>query len=181
MAIEKTLFAECVAGAGIDQVTTPAADTGTGITACLLALRNNLGDKFTSIKTGSKNIDTKTIREAYIGFVHPNDTANLQAMTGWTGIEKYAGQEELPGEVGSYETSRWIESTLATEGTLVILAEEGLGEVGVASKGKIQTIVNGLGSAGSADPLSQRQSVGAKFQMAAKVLQSKWVAIAAVV
>jgi len=181
MAIEKTLFAEAISGAGIDQVTTPAADTGAGITSCLLALRNNLGSKFTSIKTGSRNTDTKTIREAYIGFVHPNDVANLEAMTGWVGVEKYAGQEELKGEVGSFKTSRWIESTLATEGTLVILAEEGLGEVSVSGKGKIQTIVNGLGSAGSADPLSQRQSVGAKFAMGAKVLQAKWVGKAAIV
>ncbi len=181
MAIEKTLFAEAIAGAGIDQVTTPAVDTQTGIEACLLTLRNNLGAKFTSILDGSKNTDTKTIREAYIGFVHPNDVGNLEAMTGWVGVEKYASQDEMKGEVGAFKTSRWIETTLATEGTLVILAEEGLGEVSVRGKKKIQTIVNGLGSAGSSDPLSQRQSVGAKFAFAAKVLQAKWVAKAAVV
>ncbi len=181
MAIEKTLFAEAIAGAGIDQHTVPAASTEAGLDACLLALRNNLGDKFTSMLAGSKNTDTRTIREAYVGFCHPDDVQNLQAMTGWTGIEKYASQDEMPSEVGSYSTSRWIETTNATSGTLIILAEEALGEVSVRGKGKIQTIVNGLGSAGSADPLSQRQSVGAKFQMAAKVLQSKWVAKAAVV
>ncbi len=181
MAIEKTLFAEAIAGAGIDQHTTPAGSTEAGLDVALLALRNNLGKKFTSMLTGSKNIDTKTIREAYIGLCHPDDVAKLEAIAGWVGVEKYASQDAMPLEIGSYKTSRWIETTLATKGTLVILAEEGLAEIGVASKGKIQTIVNGLGSAGSADPLSQRQSVGAKFQMAAKVLRPEWVAKAALV
>jgi len=178
-AIEKTLFAEAIAGAGIDVVTTPAASTEAGLETVFLTLRKNLGSKFKSMLTGSKNTDTKTIREAYICLVHPDDTANLEAIAGWVGVEKYASQDAMEMEIGSYKTGRFIETTNATAGTIVVLAEEGLGQVGLAGKGKMQTIVKGLGQ--GQDPLNQRQSVGIKFQLGAKVLQSKWVGKTAIV
>jgi N4-gp56 family major capsid protein len=62
-AIESLLFAETEANAGIDFVTTPEATTELGLDKAETQLRVNLGKKFKSMITGSKNTDTKTIRE----------------------------------------------------------------------------------------------------------------------
>lgn len=180
-AIEKAIFAEMIAGAGIDQVATPPASTEAGLDTVIVTLRKNLGRTFKSYIFGSKNTDTKTIKEAYIGFVHPDDSANLEAINGFVGCEKYGYDGLLPNELGSYKKIRFCESTNVTPGAVIVIAEESVGEVSVRGNGKMQTIVNGLGSEGSADPLSQRQSVGTKYQHAVKVLRPEWVAKSAVV
>ncbi len=185
-AIEKLLFAEGYAGAGIDLVTTPPSTTMEGLQQAETALRVNLGKKFKEMITGSRNTDTKTIREAYIGFIHPNDIPSLEAISGgdspYTSAEKYGYSEGLmPNEVGSYRGIRFIETVNATEGQLLILADEALGEISVRGKNRIQTIIKGFGAGGVEDALNQRQSVGAKFQIAAKALRPNWIAKVAVV
>ncbi len=185
-AIEKTLFAEAVAGAGIDIVTVPPADTWAGLRTAETTLRTNLGKKFKKMITGSKNTDTKTIREAYIGFCHPTDTVNLEyngaEVTEFTTVDNYGYSDGImDNEVGSYRGIRFIETVNAPVGVLIVMAEESLGEVSVRGKGRIQTIVKGFASGGTEDALNQRQSVAAKYQLAAKVLRPTWIAKIAVV
>lgn len=176
-ATEKLLFAEAIANAGIDFVTVAPASTEAGLDGAETQLRKNLGMKFKSMITGSTSASTSPIREAYVAFVHPDDVLKVEAMPNYVSVEKYGYSDGLiPNEIGSRRGVRFVETTNATAGTIVILAEEGLGEVSVRGVGKMQTIVNGLGSAGSSDPLSQRQSVGVKFAFSPKVLRPEWVA-----
>ncbi len=181
-AIESLLFAEAEANAGVDFLTTPETDTETGLDKAETQLRVNLGVKFKSMITGSTNTDTKTVREAYVAFINPADILKIEAMTGYLSVNQYGYSDGLmENEIGSRRGLRFVESNNATSGQVTILAEEALGEVSVRGKGRIQTIVNALGSAGSSDPLDQRQTVGAKFQIAPKMLRPEWAAKCAVV
>jgi N4-gp56 family major capsid protein len=181
-AIESLLFAEAEANAGIDFLTTPEADTETGLDKAETQLRINLAKKFKSMITGSTNTDTKTIRECYVAFINPADILAIEALTGFVSVDKYGYSDGLiMNEIGSRRGLRFVETNNAAQGQITILGEEALGEVSVRGKGKIQTLVKGLGSAGSADPLNQRQSVGCKFAIAPKMLRPEWAAKVAIV
>ncbi len=181
-AIESLLFAELEANAGIDFLTTPEASTEVGLDKAETQLRVNLGEKFKSMVTGSTKTDTKTIRDCYVAFINPADILAIEGITGFVSVEKYGYSDGLiMNEVGSYRGLRFVETNNATSGQVSILAEEALGEVSVRGIGKMKTIVNGLGSSGSADPLDQRQTVGVKFALAPKLLRPEWAAKCAIV
>ena len=181
-AIETLLFAEAEANAGVDFLTTPEADTETGLDKAETQLRINLAMKFKSMITGSTKVDTKTVREAYVAFINPADIMKIEGMTGYLSVNQYGYSDGLmENEIGSRRGLRFVESNNATAGQVTILAEEALGEVSVRGKGRIQTIVKGLGSGGTTDALDQRQTVGAKFQIAPKMLRPEWAAKCAVV
>lgn len=181
-AMENLLFAEAIANAGIDGVTVSPATTEAGLDAVETQLRKNLGAKFKAMITGSTNYGTSPIREGYVAFVHPDDVLAVEALSGYVSVEKYGYSDGLiPNEIGSRRGIRFVETVNATAGVILVLADEALGEVSVRGVGKMQTIVNGLGSSGSADPLSQRQTVGVKFAFAPKVLRPEWVAKTAIV
>ena len=58
----------------------------------------------------------------------------------------------------------------------LILGQEAFGVVDVAGKGGVEIIIKQKGSEGSADPLDQRSSIGAKVTaFTAKVLNSNWI------
>lgn len=58
----------------------------------------------------------------------------------------------------------------------MIFGQEAFGVVDVAGKGGVEVFIEQLGSSGSADPLHQRSSVGAKVTAyTAKVLNSNWI------
>jgi N4-gp56 family major capsid protein len=181
-AIESLLFAELEANAGIDFDTTPEASTEIGLDKLETQLRVNLGKKFKSMIVGSKNTDTKTIRECYVAFINPADILSIEALSGFVSVDKYGYSDGLiTNEIGSRRGLRFVETNNAPAGKVLVLAEEALGEVSVRGNGKMKTIVKGLGSAGSSDPLDQRQSVGCKFAVAPKVLRPIWCGKAAIV
>ena len=181
-AIETLLFAEAEANAGIDFLTTPETDTQTGLDKAETQLRVNLAKKFKKMVTGSTNYATTTVRESYVAFINPADILKVEAMTDFQSVDKYGYTDGLlPNEVGSRRGMRFVETNNAKAGQITILGEGALGEVGIRGKKKIKSIVNGLGSAGSADPLDQRQSVGAKFAISPKMLRPEFAAICAIV
>jgi len=158
-------------------------DIATTVRAAETSLRKALGKKVKKMITGSTNYSTTTVREAYVGFVSVDGANLLDAMPGFLPVDKYGYTDGLlPNEVGSYKGVRYMESTLVPQkaGTnpveqAIIMAEESLAEVGIRGKGKIQTIIKELGSAGTADALNTKGSVGSKFIMAAVTLRPDWI------
>ena len=124
---------------------------------------------------------------------------DLRNSTDWLDAHKYAQPNEIyNGEIGKLHGVRFIESTnakvwgkgaytgasgapadgeAATKSGIANLAVYGCfffgkdawGEVDPAGAG-LEMIVKAKGSAGTADPLDQRSSVGYKFSQAAEVL-----------
>lgn len=120
----------------------------------------------------------------YVGFIHPDAAYDLTGdKTGWLDPQLYAGSTKIfEGEIGKLWNVRFIETTMApvwpgagadgadVYGTIII-GKGAYGVVDVAGKSKPETIIKPLGSAGAADPLNQRATVGWKAFMTAVRLQ----------
>ncbi|MEB3286173.1 MAG: N4-gp56 family major capsid protein [Vampirovibrionales bacterium] len=123
----------------------------------------------------------------YIGFIHPRQWYDLLGDTAVQNVFTYSDPEKLYtmkapilGQVA------WVVTTkapvFAEEGALeadvygaIICGQNAFGVVDVAGTGRFQTIAKPLGSAGSADPLDQRASVGWKSFQLPKILNNNFM------
>ena len=116
-----------------------------------------------------------TIGGKYVAIIHPYVAYDLMRDPEWIDAHKYAKPENLyEGEIGEVAGVRFVQTSEAkiysggVFGTLVF----GEGAYGVTeiTGGGLQTIVKQKGSAGTADPLDQRSSVGWKAIKTAELL-----------
>ena len=116
-----------------------------------------------------------TINGKYVAIIHPYVAYDLMRDPEWIDAHKYATPENLyTGEIGEIAGVRFVQTTEAkiytggVFGTLIF----GDGAYGVTeiTGGGLQTIVKQKGSAGTADPLDQRSSVGWKAIKTAELL-----------
>ena len=121
-----------------------------------------------------------TINGKYVGIIHPYVAYDLMRDPEWIDMHKYAKPENLyEGEIGEIAGVRFVQTTEAkiydggVFGTLIL----GEGAYGVTeiSGGGLQTIVKQKGSAGTADPLDQRSSVGWKAIKTAELLIPNYI------
>ena len=116
-----------------------------------------------------------TINGKYVAIIHPYVAYDLMRDPEWIDAHKYTNSTALfEGEIGEIAGVRFVQTTEAkiysggVFGTLVL----GDGSYGVTeiTGGGLQTIVKQKGSAGTADPLDQRSSVGWKAIETAELL-----------
>lgn len=123
-----------------------------------------------------------TINGDYVAIIHPYVAYDLMRDPDWRDPHKYQDTTNLyEGEIGKIAGVRFVQTTeakiwrgdgcpagLAVFATLFI----GDGAYGVTEVegGGLQTIVKQKGSAGTADPLDQRSSVGWKAMKTAEIL-----------
>ena len=127
-----------------------------------------------------KKTHTPTINGDYIAIIHPSCSFDLRESAGWLDCHKYAQPEEIyNGEIGKLHGVRFIESTLAPvekKGASGVAVYHtfvfGMNAYGIIdpSAESLEVIVKQRGSAGTADPLDQRSTVGWKASHAAKIL-----------
>lgn len=129
--------------------------------------------------TQLKRMNAKTINGSYVAIIHPDVSHDLKGTKGWIDVHQYADPQAIfKGEIGMYDNVRFVESTeakiwkdetcpsdgadghLAVFSTLVVAANA-YGTTKVEGGG-LRTIIKQLGSAGTADPLDQRSTVGWK-------------------
>lgn len=128
-----------------------------------------------------------TINGDYVAIIHPYVAYDLMRDPEWIDSHKYATPENLyAGEIGKIagvrfvqttEAKVWNDSTCPANGSGVyhpVFATLFLGDgaygVTEITGGGLQTIVKQKGSAGTADPLDQRSSVGWKAIKTAELL-----------
>lgn len=130
-----------------------------------------------------------TIDGDYIGIIHPYTAYDLMRDPDWRDPHKYADTTNLyEGEIGkiggvrfvqSTEAKIWRDSTCpaqsgATPAYYAVFASLFFGDGAYGTTevegGGLQTIVKQKGSAGTADPLDQRSSVGWKALKTAEIL-----------
>ena len=113
-----------------------------------------------------------TISGKYVAIIHPYAAYDLMRDPEWIDAHKYAQPDNLyEGEIGEIAGVRFVQTTEAkiydggVFGTLIF----GDGAYGVTdiAGGGMETIVKQKGSAGTADPLDQRSSVGYTLAIAA--------------
>ena len=116
-----------------------------------------------------------TIGGKYVAIIHPYVAYDLMRDKEWIDAHKYTNATNLyEGEIGEIAGVRFVQTTEAKVyeggvfGTLVF----GEGAYGVTeiTGGGLQTIVKQKGSAGTADPLDQRSSIGWKAIKTAELL-----------
>lgn len=143
----------------------------------------------------SDKVGTGSVRKAFIALVHPDVEFDLEQMTGYRAVSDYGSQEGvLEDEIGAYKNIRFISSTnckifagggaLGTAGfknnganfdvyATLIMADNFYGVCPLSGQA-MSTYVKALGSAGSADPLEQRSTVGWKATTTTKILNDAW-------
>lgn len=125
----------------------------------------------------------------YICILHPYVAYDIMSDPRWEEMHKYCKPEnQFEGEIGRIAGVRFIETSeaavytgsenhcpngLAVYGCL-FLADGAYGVTEVTGGG-LQTIIKQLGSAGTADPLNQRSSVGWKALQTAEILMEPYL------
>lgn len=186
--VEATKILGRQAGLTLDTVTRNVLQSGTNVTYC----PKSSGDAVTS-RTGLdatcqltvkvvqqvvaklKGQNAPTINGKYVGIIHPYVAYSLMRDPEWIDAHKYAQPDNLfTGEIGEIAGVRFVETTEAKVyqggvfGTLIMGANAyGVTEI---TGGGLQTIIKQKGSAGTADPLDQRSSIGWKAIKTAELL-----------
>lgn len=173
---------------GTNVIYAPKAD-GTAVTSrsaltidCVLT-----PDIVAQAATQLKAANAPTIDGDYVCIIHPYVAYDLMTSEGWLDAHKYTTAENIyEGEIGKLYNVRFVESTEAkiwkdstTPTDLAVFGCIFLGEgaygVTEVSGGGLQTIVKQKGSAGTADPLDQRSSVGWKAITTAELLVPDYI------
>ena len=201
--IEATKLLGKQAGSTLDTVVRNVLQSGTNVTYCpkivsgaetAVNSRANLDataqltvDVVQQVVAKLRAQNAPTINGKYIGIVHPYVAYDLMRDPEWIDAHKYAQPENLyTGEIGEIAGVRFVQTTeakiytgsgcpsgLAVFGSLFL----GDGAYGVTevTGGGLQTIVKQKGSAGTADPLDQRSSVGWKAIKTAEILVQNYI------
>lgn len=124
-----------------------------------------------------------TIDGSYVAIIHPFASFDLMNDPEWIDVHKYADPQAIfNGEIGKIGNVRFVESTEAkiwkdstcpdTDTAVfstVVTGANAYATTEVEGNG-LQTIIKQLGSAGTADPLNQRATVGWKGYKVAEIL-----------
>lgn len=160
------------AGATLDTVTREVLNGGTNVIyAGGVASRSALADNLTvqDIKKAARALKTQNaekIGDSFVAIIHPDVSFDLTNDPKWEAVKTYDPEDWYEGEIGRIAGVRFVETTEAKifEGgvySTLVLAENAYGVTDVEGGG-LQHIVKQLGSAGTADPLNQRATVGWK-------------------
>ena len=122
-----------------------------------------------------KKVNALKIDGSYVAIIHPFVAYDLQNDPEWIDAHKYASPENIfEGELGKLGGVRFVESSEAKvyENGVFGCLFMGANAYGVTEieGGGLQTIIKQKGSAGTADPLDQRSSIGWKATKTAEIL-----------
>ena len=186
--LEATKLLGRQAGLTLDTIVRNVMQSGTNVTYCPkadgTAVTSRAGldntcqltvDVIKQVVAKLRAQNAPTINGKYVAIIHPYAAYDLMSDERWIEAHKYAKPENLyEGEIGEVAGVRFVQTSEAkiysggVFGTLIF----GDGAYGVTeiSGGGLQTIVKQKGSAGTADPLDQRSSVGWKAIKTAELL-----------
>ena len=128
-----------------------------------------------------------TIDGDYVAIIHPYAAYDLMRDPEWMDAHKYTTSENIyEGELGKIAGVRFVESSeakiysgdgcpsgLGVFGT-IFLGDNAYGDTEITGGG-LETVVKPKGSAGTADPLNQRSSVGWKSTKTAEILIQEYL------
>ena len=124
------------------------------------------------------------ISGSYVAIIHPYAAYDLMSDPAWEEMHKYTTSDNMyEGEIGRIAGVRFVESSEAlivknaTNPAVfctLVLGENAYGITEVTGGG-LKTIIKQLGSAGTADPLDQRSTVGWKAMQTAEILQQNYM------
>ena len=169
---------------GANGVQTPVTDRSGLDKTCTLTV-----DVVKKVAAMLKAANAPKIDGDYVCILHPYVAYDIMSDPRWEEMHKYTTPENMyQGEIGRIAGVRFVETSeaavykgtenscptgLAVFGCLFL----GNGAYGVTevTGGGLQTIIKQLGSAGTADPLDQRSTVGWKALQTAEILMEPYM------
>lgn len=149
-------------------------------------LKANKARYVTSFVDPSTGYNTLPLPPCFVGICHVYTTKTIRAFTGFTKVELYANPaDRMEGEIGKYSNTRFIETVngkvFAGAGTggidvyaTLIMAKWAYATSRISGHA-VENIVKPVGSAGTADPLNQRETSGWKATFVAKILNDDFM------
>ena len=186
--LEATKLLGRQAGATLDTIVRNVMQSGTNVTYCPkadgTAVTSRAGldatcqltvDVVNQVVAKLRAQNAPTIGGKYVAIIHPYVAYDLMSDPAWIDAHKYAKPDNLyEGEIGEIGGVRFVQTTEAKiySGGVFGSLFFGEGAYGVTeiTGGGLETIVKQKGSAGTADPLDQRSSVGWKAIKTAELL-----------
>lgn len=173
------------------QITSSMKFTVTEAKNVVKLLKEQQAKRITEMVDPTTGITTQGIMPSYIAFVHPDTTRDLKDDSKFVPISQYSRPSEiLPDEVGAIDEIRCIESTNCkiftaagagngAGGNYNVYATMVIGRRSYAitriSGEALHMIIKPLGSAGTADALDQRATMGWKATHVAVRLNENWL------
>nr|DAE64359.1 MAG TPA: major capsid protein [Caudoviricetes sp.] len=169
---------------GTNGVQTPVTDRSGLDKTCTLTV-----DVVKKVAAMLKAANAPKIDGDYVCILHPYVAYDIMSDPRWEEMHKYTTPENMyQGEIGRIAGVRFVETSeaavykgtenscptgLAVFGCLFIA--QGAYGVTEVTGGGLQTIIKQLGSAGTADPLDQRSTVGWKALQTAEILMEPYM------
>ena len=169
-----------------DHVAAGDVITSANVDSAEETLKANKARYMTSFVDATTGISTVPLPPCFIGICHTYTTKTIRAFTGFVKVELYAQPTaRMEGEFGKYGNTRFIETVnakvLTGAGTstidlyvTLIIAKYAYGVTRMSGRA-MQNIVKPLGSAGTADPLDQRETSGWKAGLTAVILNDAFM------
>ena len=195
--LEATKLLGRQAGLTLDTITRNVLQSGTNVTYCPKVAADGTETAVTSrsgldstcqltVKVIQQVVaklraqNAPTINGKYVAIIHPYVAYDLMRDPEWQEAHKYAKPENLyEGEIGEMAGVRFVQTTEAKiyDGGVfgsLFMGDSAYGVTEITGGG-LQTIVKQKGSAGTADPLDQRSSVGWKAIKTAELLIPNYI------
>ena len=166
------------------------------IRAAVRSLESKDAVRISSVVKPSSGYNTEPVAEGFFAITHPDVRVDIEAMPGFSPIEKYANYGAvMAGEIGKVGMVRFISTTIAepftdnggsTVSTLkdngsavkvyttLVFAQDAVGCVSLAGQDSVVPKVV-TPAPTSEDPLGQRGSCGYSYHYVCKVLQDNWL------
>lgn len=173
------------AGATLDTITREVLNGGTNVIyAGGVASRGALADNLTvdDIKKAARALKTQNadkIGDSFVAIIHPDVAYDLTNDPKWESVKTYDPKDWYEGEIGRIAGVRFVETTEAKifDGgvySTLVLADNAYGVTEIEGGG-LEHFTKQLGSAGTADPLNQRATVGWKATKVAERLVEQFM------
>lgn len=164
------------------------------------ALMRQRGQYITEIVGSSPNYSTYPVEAAFVAVCHSDVTNDIRNMEGFLPTAKYGSNKVAwPNEIGTVEDVRYVRSTLFTPFlgatgvyggasttmrntasfadvySVLYFSTDAFGFVPLKGSNALSLIAHNPGSAGSADALNQRGTLGWKTMQTSVILNDNWL------
>src|SRR5690606_27571863 len=161
---------------------TPTELTKADIDSAVQTLLNNDAEMISNVVVGRDAFGTAPVRPAFWGYIDTALLDDLEAVSNFTHSANYPNQQSvLDSEWGATGNVRWLYTSVGSVTSAAtpvynnfIIGKEAYAVVHLGSETG-NFYVEPLGSAGSADPLHQRGSVGWDHPFVARILNDAFM------
>lgn len=161
---------------------TPTELTKPDIDAAVFELLGNDADMISEVIEATNRFSTAAVRPAFFGYIDTNILSDLENVSNFLSSSNYPStQRVLDNEWGSTGNVRWLYTSIGSFSSATpavynnfIVGKEAYAVVHLGSSAG-DFYVEPLGSAGAADPLHQRGSVGWQFPFVCRILNDNFM------